>query len=102
MNVLLINGSPHPKGCTYTALRTVADQLEKNGLIRREAHPADRRRTRLYLTEKGRETIDGILEKLSVHDQAVTEDISREEIATFNRIYAQIVEKLQKRLADES
>ena len=32
MNVLLINGSPHPKGCTYTALRTVADQLEKNGL----------------------------------------------------------------------
>lgn len=32
MNVLLLNGSPHPKGCTYTALRTVADQLEKNGL----------------------------------------------------------------------
>ena len=32
MNVLLITGSPHPKGCTYTALRTVADQLEKNGL----------------------------------------------------------------------
>ncbi len=32
MNVLLINGSPHPKGCTYTALGTVADQLEKNGL----------------------------------------------------------------------
>ena len=32
MNVLLINGSPHPKGCTYTALRTVADQLENNGL----------------------------------------------------------------------
>lgn len=32
MNVLLINGSPHLKGCTYTALRTVADQLEKNGL----------------------------------------------------------------------
>ena len=32
MNVLLINGSPHPKGCTYTALHTVADNLEKNGL----------------------------------------------------------------------
>ncbi|WP_022657176.1 flavodoxin family protein [uncultured Desulfovibrio sp.] len=32
MNVLLINGSPHPKGCTYTALHTVAGQLEKNGL----------------------------------------------------------------------
>ena len=30
--VLLINGSPHPKGCTYTALREVADTLEKNGV----------------------------------------------------------------------
>ena len=24
MKVLLINGSPHAKGCTYTALKTVA------------------------------------------------------------------------------
>lgn len=32
MNVLLINGSPHKKGCTYTALSEVAGQLEKNGI----------------------------------------------------------------------
>lgn len=32
MNVLLINGSPHPKGCTFTALSTVAAQLEQNGI----------------------------------------------------------------------
>ena len=32
MSVLLINGSPHPRGCTYTALSVVAEQLEKNGL----------------------------------------------------------------------
>ena len=30
--VLLINGSPHKAGCTYTALREVADTLEKNGV----------------------------------------------------------------------
>ncbi len=30
MKVLLINGSPHEKGCTYTALSEVADVLEKN------------------------------------------------------------------------
>ena len=29
---MLINGSPHEKGCTYTALREVAGQLEKRGL----------------------------------------------------------------------
>lgn len=30
--VLLVNGSPHEKGCTYTALMEVADTLEKNGV----------------------------------------------------------------------
>ncbi|HHT17796.1 MAG TPA: flavodoxin family protein [Papillibacter sp.] len=32
MKVLLINGSPHKEGCTYTALREVAGALEKNGI----------------------------------------------------------------------
>jgi len=30
--VLLINGSPHEFGCTYTALKEVADTLGKNGV----------------------------------------------------------------------
>ncbi|MCH5265608.1 MAG: flavodoxin family protein [Lachnospiraceae bacterium] len=32
MKVLLVNGSPHKEGCTYTALQEVADTLEKNGI----------------------------------------------------------------------
>jgi len=32
MKVLLINGSPHAKGCTYTALCEVANSLEKEGV----------------------------------------------------------------------
>lgn len=32
MKVLLINGSPHKKGCTYTALMEVAAILEKEGI----------------------------------------------------------------------
>ncbi len=32
MKVLLINGSGHQKGCTYTALSEVANQLEKNNI----------------------------------------------------------------------
>ncbi len=30
MKVLLINGSPHKEGCTYTALKEVASALERN------------------------------------------------------------------------
>lgn len=32
MNVLLINGSPHEKGCTYTALSLVAGELQAAGI----------------------------------------------------------------------
>ena len=32
MKALLINGSPHAKGCTYTALSIVAKELENNGI----------------------------------------------------------------------
>ena len=31
MKVILVNGSPHKSGCTYTALKEIADELEKNG-----------------------------------------------------------------------
>jgi multimeric flavodoxin WrbA len=32
MKALLLNGSPNAKGCTYTALIIVAEELEKNGI----------------------------------------------------------------------
>lgn len=32
MQVLLVNGSPHPKGCTYTALSVVAETLQEEGI----------------------------------------------------------------------
>lgn len=32
MKVVIINGSPHKKGCTYTALAEVAGQLEAEGI----------------------------------------------------------------------
>ena len=32
MKVLLVNGSPHEKGCTYTALTEVAKTLKEEGI----------------------------------------------------------------------
>jgi multimeric flavodoxin WrbA len=41
MDILLVNGSPHEKGCTYTALSEVAGELEKNGLSTEIYHIGD-------------------------------------------------------------
>ncbi len=38
MHVLLINGSSRPAGCTYTALRQVADTLEAEGITAEILH----------------------------------------------------------------
>ena len=39
MKVLLINGSPHEKGCTYTALSLIAGELKAQGIeTRRRLH----------------------------------------------------------------
>ncbi len=32
MKVLLVNGGPHKEGCTYTALKEVANELNKEGI----------------------------------------------------------------------
>ena len=32
MHVILVNGSPHPEGCTFTALETVASALREGGV----------------------------------------------------------------------
>ena len=40
MKVLLINGSPHEKGCTYTALTLIAGALNSAGID----HPENPRR----------------------------------------------------------
>lgn len=32
MKVILVNGGPHPKGCTFRALTEVAERLEQNGV----------------------------------------------------------------------
>ena len=32
MKVLLVNGSPHQKGCTYTTLCEVSESLNQNGI----------------------------------------------------------------------
>ena len=45
MKVLLVNGSPHEKGCTYTALMEVAGVLENEGIGAEVAEPAWKKRS---------------------------------------------------------
>ena len=54
MKVILLNGSPKPKGCTYTALTRVAESLEKNGVETEIIHIGDKRLYGLRLLQECR------------------------------------------------
>lgn len=81
-------------------MTSLLDQMEKNGLIVRERSETDRRRINLRLTDKGKETIVDILKELAVHENIIINDISREKMAIFNEIYADIVTGLKSRLVN--
>ena len=38
MKVLMINGSPHKSGCTYTALKEMGDKLDSLGVESQTVH----------------------------------------------------------------
>ena len=54
MNVLLINGSPHEKGCTYTALSLIAGELNKAGIDTEILHRLRRLPQRQWLRVRRR------------------------------------------------
>ncbi|MEV5572351.1 MarR family transcriptional regulator [Spirillospora sp. NPDC052269] len=71
-------------GCEPSNVTYVADRLEKQGIIERQAHPHDRRAKRLALTEQGtalRERLIGILSEesplsgLSFEEQRALQDL---------------------------
>lgn len=82
-------------------MTNLLDQMEKNGLIVRERSQNDRRRVNLTLTEKGHETVVGILKELASHENIIVAEISPEKMAAFNEIYADIVSRLKSRLVDD-
>lgn len=51
MKVLLLNGSPNEKGCTYTALQEVAATLEQQGIETELFYPGKQAHVPLPQTE---------------------------------------------------
>ena len=51
MKVLLINGSPHEKGCTYTALSLVAQELAAAGIDTEILHVGGQPRSEEHTSE---------------------------------------------------
>ena len=60
MKVILLNGSRHEKGCTYTALSVIADTLKENGIDAEIIHAVPDTATVNTVAEKMK-TADGLV-----------------------------------------
>ncbi|NCB91251.1 MAG: MarR family transcriptional regulator [Clostridia bacterium] len=71
-------------------------RMEKNGMLRRAADERDQRVIRVYLTERGRETIRESKEIMTQNEKTMLEGLSEAEICLMKRMLRQIYSNLNR------
>ena len=80
---------------TSTMARLV-DRMEREGYVIRAKDPADRRVTKLVLTDKGRDLREKLIPEGEKFSKLVSQDISDEEIRIFISVLNKMVENSTK------
>lgn len=75
------------------AVSRAVTKLIKNGRIDRQFADADRRRSILNLSEKGREVHDGVAKLALTFEDDLLEGLSKEEVAQFNEMMDRLLGK---------
>jgi DNA-binding MarR family transcriptional regulator len=76
------------------------DRLERKGLIRRVAHPTDRRSTEVELTDEARAAVDAAVTEHVANEQAMLSALSANEQTQLDRLTRKLLAHLTARQAD--
>jgi DNA-binding MarR family transcriptional regulator len=71
----------------------LVDSLEEQGWIERRTSPADRRARRLFMTDRGRDMLDGIMSIAAEHETDFTDGLTADE----RRRLVELLEKIAAR-----
>ncbi|WP_419786138.1 MarR family winged helix-turn-helix transcriptional regulator [Pseudodesulfovibrio sp.] len=77
-------------GVENTAVVRVLDNLEKDGLVRREEDSSDRRAKLIYLTDEGRELAARIVGIRKCLREEILQDVSLEDVRATERLLAKV------------
>jgi DNA-binding MarR family transcriptional regulator len=67
---------------TTGSMTSLLDTLERRGLVRRQAHPSDRRRLLVHLTDEGEALVDTFLPEIVAVQTALVAGLSEADRAT--------------------
>lgn len=79
-------------GIESTSISRTLKSMEQRGLIERRANPDDGRSVLIFLTEYGKEMREYSKSVVRTFDESVRENISAEEIKTFEKVANTIIE----------
>jgi DNA-binding MarR family transcriptional regulator len=85
-------------GLTTGAVTAVVDRLERAGLARRVADPADRRRVRIEVTPRLWELTGPLMMPFIDESQAILDDYSTEELERFSDFLQRVIDVQAKHI----
>ncbi|HEX2149878.1 MAG TPA: MarR family winged helix-turn-helix transcriptional regulator [Actinomycetota bacterium] len=69
------------------------DELEELGMLQRRPNPADRRVRALYLTDKGRQTLEAVMGVSAEHERQLTRGLSPAEVKELKRLLGRVADE---------
>ncbi|HYN98124.1 MAG TPA: MarR family winged helix-turn-helix transcriptional regulator, partial [Actinomycetota bacterium] len=69
------------------------DELEELGMVQRRPNPADRRVRALYLTDKGRQTLEAVVGVSAEHERQLTRGLSAAEVKELKRLLGRVADE---------
>lgn len=78
-----------------SAITTLVERMEKNGLLQKVPSPTDKRASQLFLTTKGRELGINALPFVAAYDRALAEGFSKDELDVIARFLDTVINRFE-------
>jgi DNA-binding MarR family transcriptional regulator len=82
-------------GLSGAAITYLVDRLIQSGHIRRDSHPADRRKVILRYAEAGMETARSFFTPLSIHTRDALQELSMDDLNAGHRVFTALIDAMR-------
>jgi DNA-binding MarR family transcriptional regulator len=86
----------HRMGLSGAAITYLVDRLIESGHLRRDSHPADRRKVILRYSESGMDTARSFFTPLAAHAQSAFEGLTDADLAAAHRVIVALTAAMQR------